>query len=168
MMAKDDDGDCIRADRAFEVLNPDTDDATIAAAVAECLTAKHGPYYFAISHDVRPSTPRKIAKRQKLMPNYVHAQRFGPCPLRYDWRYKNTVGIKERDRETAKRWVIGAMLSGYAVFSKWSIAGPGIAFSKGTLADIRKRARERQKWEVKSKQRREPTGDVMIGNGGRA
>jgi hypothetical protein len=39
-----------------------------------------------------------------------------PCPLPYDYRDKNGVGIRTRDARRARDWIARALLLGYAVF----------------------------------------------------
>jgi hypothetical protein len=135
-----------RADDAFWALDPDAPDAEIAEAIAECLVTTTGaPYILAVFHDVRPGTPKRIARLEKFVPGCTAGERFGPCPVRYDWSRKNLVGVKTRDREVAKRWAIEATLLGYSVFYQFgTISGSG--FAKGTIAEVRERVRERQAW----------------------
>ena len=95
---------------------PRYDDATLAGVVADDLTAGRGPpHYLSIFHDVRSSTPRRMAKLE-IYPDHSGGYKFGPRPLRYDWSRKNLVGIKETDTETAKQWAIEALLLGYSAF----------------------------------------------------
>ena len=78
---------------------------------------------------------------KEQFPNYQPAQPFGPCPLDYDWTRKNLVGIRG-DEDRAVRWIVEAMLLGYAVgrcFGGIRSGGSG----RGTLAQIRGRHRER-------------------------
>jgi hypothetical protein len=50
-----------RAVAAFETLDPDADDATLAGIIAEYLvTWTDGSYNLSINHDVRPSSPKRI------------------------------------------------------------------------------------------------------------
>lgn len=138
-----DSGAFARGEELYYAIDPDADDATIAEAVAEVLVVRDPPpYCFSIFHDVRPSTPRKVEKMQRMNPAYRWDQPFGPCPLRYDWHRKNIVGIKTADREAAKAWARQALLLGYAVFYQHSIRSWGAG--KGTLADVREQLREQR------------------------
>lgn len=120
-----------RARLAVVEINPDDDDATLAPILAErCVAGHTPPYYLAILHDVRRNAPATIA-----------------CPIRYDWQYKNKVGIKELDREVAKQWAVGAMLLGYAVYAMWKVHGSAIG--PGTIAQVRERVRDGRKEEKK-------------------
>jgi hypothetical protein len=38
-----------------------------------------------------------------------------PCPLPYDYRDKNAVGIRTRDARRARDWIVRALLLGYTV-----------------------------------------------------
>ena len=116
------------AEDAVAAINPDDSDEAIAQIVAEyLLTAQRPPYRFSIFHDVRPRTQR------------------GPCPLPFDWRHKNTVGITTRDREHARQWTIDAMLAGYGVFRGFPGHG-GSGFGQGSIAHIR--AGKRAAWSA--------------------
>ena len=131
------------ADAAMYDLDPtDMSDAALAQCVAEYfVTRGPPPHRLFILHDVRPSAERNIARARKQFPNYQPADPIGPCPLDYDWTRKNLVGIRgEEDR--AVRWIVEAMLLGYAVFRCFGgIRSGGSGW--GTLAQIRARHRER-------------------------
>jgi hypothetical protein len=134
----------MRADDALWALDPDADKRVIAEAVAERTVAgNRPPYYLHIFHDVRPKTLGGIEAMKKIIPTYKHDEPYGPCPVRYDYTYKNTVGIKERDREVAKRWITEAFLLGYSVFSAFKKRS-GIGAAAGDLAMVRERIRERK------------------------
>ena len=99
------------AEDALEALTSDATDMEIAQAVAEHLLANRPPHHLSIFHDVRPSTPKRVARIRKDFPNY-QGEQHGPCPLHYDWSYKNSVGISTRDKSVARQWIIDAMLLG--------------------------------------------------------
>lgn len=71
-----------------------------------------------------------------MFPNYT-PETFGPSPVPYDWRHKNTIGITTKDRERARRWIIDAMLTGYGVVRLSSRHGAG--GGNGSIEQIRKR-----------------------------
>jgi hypothetical protein len=63
------------------------------------------------------------------------------CPLPFDWKHKNSVGITTRDRKRAVQWIMSALLLGYAVFPRRSPRGWGS--SKGTIEEWRQFHAER-------------------------
>jgi hypothetical protein len=103
------------AEDVLEAMAADASDMEIAQAVADYLLAKRPPHHLSIMHDVRPSTPKRIARLRKDFPNF-QGQPHGPCPLHYDWHRKNMVGISTRDESVARQWIIDAMLLGYGVY----------------------------------------------------
>lgn len=134
------------AEDVLEAMTPDATDMEIARAVADYLLANRPPHHLSIFHDVCPSTPKRIARIRKDFPNY-QGQPHGPCPLHYDWRHKNTVGISTRDEPIARQWIIDAMLLGYGVYrhiSKNSWGG-----GQGSIASIRSRHNQRVTQENK-------------------
>jgi hypothetical protein len=76
-----------------------------------------------------------------------YSEHKGPCPLPYDWKFKNAVGIKTKDREVARDWCMKALLLGYAVFQCWLPTGCG-GGGMGTVAEHRKRLRERRAFDA--------------------
>jgi hypothetical protein len=104
-------------------------DLVIAEAITDYLIAaallQHPTIRLAIIFDAR--------KRSKE----------GPCPLPFDWRRKNTVGIKTSDREVARDWCMKALLLGYSAFQCWHSDGCG-GGGMGTIADHRQRLIERR------------------------
>ena len=134
---------CRRANAAEDALDAMTSDASdmeIAQAVADYLLANRPPHHLSIFHDVRPSAEKQIARVRKHFPNYQPSQPHGPCPLHYDWRRKNTVGISTRDESMARQWIIDAMLLGYAVYRH--ILKNSWGAGQGSIADIRARMKE--------------------------
>jgi hypothetical protein len=131
----------LAAETAYEAINPDDSDETIAAIVADWLTTRTSqpPYRLGIFHDVRPSAERNFERSKKYFPDRKPYQPYGRCPLEFDWQRKNTVGINTLDRERARQWAIDAMLLGYAVFKYWGLRSGG--GSSGSLAEVRERAR---------------------------
>ena len=124
------------AEDALEALAADTSDLEIAQAVADYLLAARPPHHLSIVHDVRPSTPKRVARARKHFPDY-QGQPYGPCPPHYDWRHKNTAGISTRDESVARQWIIDAMLLGYGVYRRFTKkSGEG---GQGSIAAIRSR-----------------------------
>lgn len=132
------------AEDVLEAMTADADNMEIARAVADYLLVKRPPHHLSIFHDVRPSTPKRIARIRKDFPNY-QGQPHGPCPLHYDWRHKNTVGISTRDESVARQWIIDAMLLGYGVFRH--IVKHSGGSGQGSIAAIRSRIADRRNTE---------------------
>jgi hypothetical protein len=133
----------------MDAINADASDEVIAATVADCLLWEKPPYYLLILHDARPSAPREIERWRKIVPNYEPPYPIGPCPLPYDWKYKNCVGIDTRDRNRAHRWIIDAMIAGYGVTRGYSPRGRGGGSGYGSLAETRER-QERERHGLSS------------------
>jgi hypothetical protein len=72
-----------------------------------------------------PKTEQRMLRIMKRFPDYRSDDRFGPCPLEYDWQHRNIVGIRTGDEERARRWVIDALLLGYSPFYCFSAHGNG-------------------------------------------
>ena len=135
--------DADAADDAMASVDPDASDETIAGIVADyLLTTLLLPRgcHLSVIHDVRPRELAKLVRMRQRNPDCYWPDHVGPCPLPYDWSYKNTVGISTRDRDRARRWIIDATLAGYCVFRNSRRGGCG--GGQGSLADIRKRRRE--------------------------
>lgn len=82
-------------------MNPNLPDRTVAEMIAAVMMEGHyyarpHDYYFSIEHDIRP--PKNAA-----------------CPVHYDWALKDRVGIKTLHRETARRWIVHALLLKFSV-----------------------------------------------------
>jgi hypothetical protein len=73
---------------------PDVVVATLAAGAA--LEIDRQPYCFSINHN-------------------VGAPKFAACPVRYDFRWGKTVGIKTMMATEALTWITEALLLGYTV-----------------------------------------------------
>lgn len=79
----------------------DITDATPDRKVAMMLAAKavereRLPYCFSINHDVRPP-------------------KLKPCPVEYDWRCKDSVGIQTNSKSLAESWLVKALMLGYKI-----------------------------------------------------
>ena len=86
-------------------------------------------------HKIATAQERYVTDHGKLMIFHdvrkLRRNQDGPCPLPYDYRDKNTVGIKiGNDEARALDWCVKALFAGYAVFA----GGGGI-----TLAECRER-----------------------------
>ena len=128
---------CEREDAAFQRmdrLSVDASDLEIAEAMAE--------YYLTAYPDTKAHYKGRISLSK------LHDVRLRstapPCPIEYDWRRKNTVGITTTDEGRARDWAIRAMLLGYAVFCCWGSRGNrwGFAGSQGSIEAWRKHERE--------------------------
>lgn len=131
-----------RANAAEDVLAAitlDDDDLTVANAAAGWLLTRYLPIWkFSVIVD----------KGKTLEP--------------YDWKYKNTVGIKTDDPDRACAWITAALLAGYSVFAhsrpssttgnscgsiksiRWNIKNSSHIFSPHSDASQRKQ-REKQR-----------------------
>lgn len=131
------------AEDALEAIDAHTSDEAIAGIVADYyLIARPWGIQFAILHDVRPSTPARLATQRRLSrrPDFMPSTPFGPCPVPYTWHRKNMVGIRLRGpsrmtHNAARQWIIDAMLAGYAVF--YSMGAQYSSAGQGTIAEIR-------------------------------
>lgn len=135
--------DANAAEKAKWNVDPNASDEAIADIVANYLLSRFSTrsfFHLSIFHDVRPSTAVRLARVQKRNPHYA-VEPPGPCPLAYDWSYKNMVGISTRDCAHAREWIIAATLAGYGVFRSPRRNDSGIG--AGSLTDIRKRAADR-------------------------
>ena len=72
----------------------------------------------------------------------------GPGSLPSDWRAGSAVGISTPDRQRAKQWCVAALLAGYAIsrgHQRFSRSKGFTGFYRGSLADYREIARERER-----------------------
>jgi hypothetical protein len=119
-------GDKARA--ALHALDPYfTDDKTLAEAFANYVIEEieYRKIHLSVLHDVR-----KVARPGGPGPGFGE-----PCLIRYEWVYKNIVGISTNDRDRAFDFTVDALLRGYDVcVSQVKTYGGG---SKGGLAQCR-------------------------------
>jgi hypothetical protein len=59
-----------------------------------------------------------------------------PCPLSYGRKGKNHFFIATRDRDRARRWIIEALMAGYAVNRRTS-GRNGTGYGYGSLTQLR-------------------------------
>jgi hypothetical protein len=85
-----------------------------------------------------------VASAELLGTRQIHLQIFhdvgrrskqGPCPLAFDWSYKNVVGISTDDRDRALRWATEAALKGYGI--SFLLGRKGAGFSRGSIRSWR-------------------------------
>ncbi len=122
-----------RIDAALEAMADTASDAFIALLIAGHLLATRPPYHLSIHHDTRPLSARERKHKLRDEPTL--------CPLPFDWKYKNTVGITARDPKRAATWIMHALLLGYAVSRRRRPRG--WAFNKGTIEQWRRFHAER-------------------------
>lgn len=146
---------------ALEAIDPDkaTDVDIIEVAAEYLLATWRPPYRLFIAHDVRPSAPRQLARIRKRWPNYQPHPPIGPCPLPYDWRRKELVGIRTNDEASARRWIAKAMRLSYAVGRCHGGIDNLVGSGPGSLTQIRARQRQRL--------RRPPLPTALARNGER-
>jgi len=104
-------------------LSVDASDLEIAEAFAE--------YYLA----VLPYAKAKARGRVSLSIFHDVGVRSTdpPCPIEYDWRHKNTVGITTADEARAMDWAVRAMMLGYGVFRHWGSRYKGGGGGQGSI-----------------------------------
>jgi hypothetical protein len=123
-----------RAETKLFETQPSASDQTFAEVMADYLVAASLCY----SRVCRLGINHNISKPGTIYAPSVHRdERSGPCPLSYNWRYKNLVGISTPDAEHARAWAIEALLLGYSVFRP-NRGSRGAGSGMGTIAEFRK------------------------------
>jgi hypothetical protein len=93
-----------KAEDRLDALSPSAPDVEVAEALASCYVARCKALGWI--RKIRLSIFHDVRKRSNE----------GPCPLPFDWSYKNVVGIETDDEELARLWAREALLKGYSVF----------------------------------------------------
>ena len=127
---------------ALARINARTTDREVAEKIAAYLMTMYPPpYLLSVIHDAwSKGAVRDYERMRKKYPDLYDAREpVGPCPLRFDWKRKNIFGIRKRDEETARAWIIDAAIRGYSVFRS-SEGFKSLASGSGSIAACRQRA----------------------------